>query len=383
MIGQRSAPAQTTKRDLTVSSSAFQNTRDMIVFLVREGGLLKSPVFLYVFGASASRTAMIYLINETAAQGGADFTMFLLLMAATVISLTTSHWARLCGIQLNENMSAKLRRKMSKHVLNADVSFFQSRDHGQIYSSLAGHTGTVGGATLRVVEIVQAMLLLVFSLGYMFYQSWQAGIACLMALGLGMVAFFLTELPARKMLNAANTARVAFYDTVNDLLRGYKELRLRQARRLDVSARLDSVINETRDRAVQAERYFSYGQVAASAALAVLLVAIVALLPLVVNADGVVILQVVTVVLFSFGPIEAMVNDLPGLARASVAFRLLNAVEDELLRNPESDAVNNSVDTRPDFDICRVARDHGDPEPPDTDPRHTGHATRSHWVRSI
>jgi putative ATP-binding cassette transporter len=326
----------------------------MIVFLVREGGLLRSPVFLYVLAASSSRTAMIYLVNETAAQGGADIAMFVLLMTAVIVSLASSHLARLCGIQLNENMAAKLRRRMSDQVLNADVSFFQSREHGQLYTALAGHTGAVGSATLRVVEIVQALLLLIFSLSYLFYQSWQAGIACLVALTLGVLAFYLSELPARKMLDAANASRIAFYDTVNDLLRGYKELRLRQARRLDVSARANRVINETRDRSIQSERYFSYGQVAASASLSLLLVAIVVLLPAVINADSVAILQVVTVILFSFGPIEAMVSDLPGLARASVSFRHLREVEAELTQNPEAEGVRNSVDTRPTFESVEL-----------------------------
>lgn len=332
-----------------MSSSAFQNTRDMIVFLVREGGLLKSPVFFFVFAASASQTAMIYLINKVAGQGGIGLWLFVLLVTTVVASLAASHWARLYGIRLNENLAARLRHRMSDDVLNADVSFFQSRNHGQIYAALTGHTGTVSGVVSRLVQTTQALLLLVFCLGYMFLESWQAGTATVVALSLGVTTFFLAELPARNMLNAANNARVAFFDTVNDLLRGYKELRLRQARRIDVSTRVNQVISDTRDRTVEAERYFSYGQVAASACLAFLLIAIVSVLPMLIGTDSVAILQVVTVVLFSFGPIEAMVSDLPGFIRAAVAYRQYNEVQNELRRNPESKAVRQAADTRPEF----------------------------------
>ena len=70
----------------------------------------------------------------------------------------------------------------------------------------------------------------------MAFQSWPAALSSLVALGFGVTAFLVVEIPARRLLQEANKSRVAFFDSFNDILRGYKELRLRPARRIDVSA---------------------------------------------------------------------------------------------------------------------------------------------------
>lgn len=329
--------------------SQFAKTRDLVAYLFTEGGVLKSPVLLFAIGASAGRTAMIWAVNETAEQGGADLRMGLILAGAVIGALVMAHLARVHGIMLVEALTHKLRRQLSEHVLNAEVSFFQNREPGQLYAVLSDQAIAVSGATMRMVDMVQAALLMVFSFAYIALQSWPSVVAGIAALALGVGAFWLAEGPARRLLGLAHDSRAEFYDTMNDVLRGYKELRLRQARRLAVSTRLDRVIEEARARTVAAERFFSYSEVAAAAALALLLVAIVSLLPLLTGAGSVVILQVLTVVLFTFGPIETVISGLPGFARATVAYGQLTETLDELDRNPEPEAVRRAPDSRPGF----------------------------------
>ncbi|MDJ0630308.1 MAG: cyclic peptide export ABC transporter [Rhodobacter sp.] len=329
--------------------SAYQNTKDMLSYLLREGGLFQSPILLLAVAASGSKTLMIYFINEAAERGGAGATLFAVLIGTVAVTLTTEHLARVYGAALVQDLAKKMRRDISEHVLNADVSFFQKRDFGQVYAALTGQTDTVATSIMRIVDLVQAVLLLLFCLIYMTLQSWPAGVATVAAFGLGVAAFLLAEGPARRVLDSANKARIAFYDAVNDTLRGHKELRLRQARRRDVATRIQKVTEDAAQKSVAAERYFSFGQGAATAALALLLVAIVSLLPLVATVDNVVILQVLTVVLFAFGPIEAVVSGLPAFARASVSYSHLKDVLAELDANPESEAARNAPDSRPDF----------------------------------
>ena len=60
-----------------MSTSIYQSSASLIAYLMRESGLMRSPLLIFVVLASASRTAMIYLINETAGRGGP--TLWLLL----------------------------------------------------------------------------------------------------------------------------------------------------------------------------------------------------------------------------------------------------------------------------------------------------------------
>lgn len=332
-----------------MNTSAFGKMQDLVAFLIRDGDMLRSPILLFAFGASFSRTAMIYAVNETAERGGPTPWLFVLLMGAVIASLVLSHQSRVYSILLVENLTRKLRRRVADHVLNADVGFFQSREPGEVYSALTGHTMAVARATTRLTELVQAALLMIFCFIYMGMQSLPAVLAAIAALLFGVAAFLLAERPARRLLWHANDKRAEFYDAMNDLLRGYKELRLRQSRRSDLSDRVDEVVEETRRRTIAAERIFSYSNMAASAALALLLVAIVVLLPAISGVGSVVILQILTVVLFTFGPIERVIGALPAFARASVSFDQLNEVLAELARNPETDAASHAPDSHPTF----------------------------------
>lgn len=331
-----------------MSDSVYKNTRDLIGFLLSESNLLRSPVLIFVIIASVSRTAMILLINETA-ERGPGLWIILALMGSAVAMLAAGHWAKMSGVVLVQRLTLKMRKRITRRILDADVSFFQSQPFGEVYHASTGHVGNVAGATMRIVEIIQAVLILTFALAYMAVQLPASVAATLIALVFGTVAFFLTEGPASRAVRASHKATVAFHNSVNDLLRGYKELRLRRSRRTDLSNRLEAQVKEAQALSITAERHFSYGQVGASAALAILLISIVVVLPVLVDAGSVETLQLLTLVLFSFGPVESMVSGLPGVARAAVSFRIFKRLEDGLMRNAEHEALKTISDNLPAF----------------------------------
>ncbi len=97
------------------------------------------------------------------------------------------------------------------------------------------------------------------------------------------------------------------------------------------------------------ERYFSLGQLGGAGALAALLIAIVAILPMTVASDPVTILQIITLMLFCFGPIEQVVGGLPSFARAAVSLRMLREVQADLAENHELTPVGAQTDHRGGF----------------------------------
>ena len=329
--------------------SITRNTRELIGFLLRESDLLRSPVFIFVLLTAASRTAMIFLINETAERGGPDLKLFLAMIASAVIMLVTLHLAKMSGVQLVQSLLVKLRRRITQRILDADVSFFQTRAQGTVYHASTGHLNNVSSAALRIVEIAQAVLLLIFTLGYMALQMPSSVLATIVALVVGVGAFFLTEGPATRAVRKTHAATVAFHDSVHDLLRGFKELRLRRARRDDIADRIETQIGDAKTLTLISERHYSYGQIGASGALAALLISIVVILPFVAGADSVTMLQILTLVLFSFGPIETMVGDLPLMARAAVSYREVRTLEQELDQNAEQKTTTKVLDNRPTF----------------------------------
>jgi putative ATP-binding cassette transporter len=294
--------------------------RSLFGFLLRESDVLRSPVMLFVVLASGSRTALIYLVNETAERGGATLWLFAALVGAAGLMLYSTHQARMSGVALTEELVRKLRAETSERLISADVDFFQSRDLSQIHHLITNQVSTIATATMRFVDAAQAVLLLIFVLGYMMLEMPASVLATVLALGLGLAAFAINEGPATRAVRQTHTAVSDFHHMLTDLTRGYKELRLRRSRRQDLGEEIEGQVSEVKRLALVSERHYSFGNVSASGALAVLLIALVVLLPMLTGADSVTLLQIITLVLFSFAPLESMISGLPLIARAGVAF---------------------------------------------------------------
>jgi putative ATP-binding cassette transporter len=183
----------------------------------------------------------------------------------------------------------------------------------------------------------------------MIVQMPSAVVVVVVALLAGVVSFVAVEKPGMRAERARHKAIVGFNDSITDLLRGYKELRLRHSRRSAMAARIDGQIAELETTTVRSERYFSYGNIAAMGSLAATLIAIVVVLPSVAGADSVTMLQLLTLVLFIFAPVEEMITGLPAIARSAVAFRIFRAMETTLAENAEAVSARDVIDNRPAF----------------------------------
>ena len=137
-----------------MSDSVYTNSKELIRFLLRESGVLRSPVLIFVVVASASRTAMIFLINEIAANGGPDLWSFLMLVGASLTMLATTHWAKMSGVKLVQRLILKMRREVAEKLLHADVSFFQTRTHGEMYHASTGHVAAVASTTMNSASLL-------------------------------------------------------------------------------------------------------------------------------------------------------------------------------------------------------------------------------------
>ncbi|SDU33316.1 cyclic peptide export ABC transporter [Stappia sp. ES.058] len=318
-------------------------------FLIRDGNLLRSPVLAYAIMASFTRSGMIYAINAIAG-GAAIAAGNVTLLAATVLStLTFSHMARVNSFKLVETTKRRLRTRLSRRLLDARASYLAGRDQGKVYSIVTHEVNEISHASTNFIESLEACLLIAFCIPYLFYLSWPSGAATLTAVVIGGFGYLLAQGPAQASAEAASRIEWQFFDRINDVLRGYKELRLREARKDDLQS--DIVEISLRERALKlvAERYYSFGQVFAQGAMMGLLCAIVVGLPLLAGTETATVLQILTVVLLTYGPIETVMGNLSSFSRATVAKRLIDGLERDLIKETEDGVTPERPDDTPSF----------------------------------
>ncbi len=305
-------------------------------FLLTEGGLARSPVLILAILASVTRAAMIFAINELAASSQINGYHVVFLIGSIVSTLVFSHLARVHSFHVVEAMKNRLRTHLTARLLAANASFLGKHDHGNVYSVVTQEVNRVTRASVNMIQSIQAMLLIAICVPYLFYLSWPSGAATVVAVIIGGSGYMLAQSPAQSTATRASRAEWTFFDRVDDVLRGYKELRLRQSRKHDLEADIAAITTQDRELTVAAERYYSLGQVLAQGAMMGLLSMIVVGLPLMTGADTSTILQILTIVLMTYGPIETVLGNLPAFSRASVSKMLIDQLDRDLTLDAET-----------------------------------------------
>lgn len=317
------------------SGSSIQQILDLVKYLLFEGGLIRSPVLAFAILSSMSRAALIFSINHAATNPGLHAGPILMLAGSVAATLVFSHLARVHKHAVVEQLQRDMRLDLSRRLLSADVSFLQQKDHGHIYAVVTQETGKVATSALRIIEMFEALLLLMICAPYLFWLSWLTGVATLMMVAIGAFAFTMTDTPARQLVWHANRASAGFFDRIDDMLGGWMELRLRRSRRDALERHATSLAEQVRSNSVEAERLFSLGEGVLQASLITLLCVIVVGLPLIQGSGTPVMFQVLTLVLFTYGPIELVFSSLPKLSRAVASKRMVDEVIRELAEGRE------------------------------------------------
>ncbi|WP_306028970.1 cyclic peptide export ABC transporter [Stappia sp. MMSF_3263] len=313
----------------------------LLRFLLRDGNLLHSPVLAYAVLASLTRSGMIFSINALAASAAIAAGDVALLFGSIAATLTFSHLARVNSFRLVLTTKRRLRTRLSRQLLDTDSGFFARNDQGKIYSIVTHEVNQISSASVNLIESLEAMLLIAFCIPYLFYLSWPSGLATLAAVLLGCVGYVLAQAPAQENAEAASRVEWQFFDRINDVLRGFKELRLRTARKDDLQDDIIDLAARERELKIRSERLFSLGHVTAQGVMMGLLCLVVVGLPLMAGTEPATVLQVLTVVLLTYGPVETVMGNLSSFSRAAVSHRLIQGLEKEL----EGDAAH--VETVP------------------------------------
>ncbi|MER2537552.1 MAG: ATP-binding cassette domain-containing protein [Rhizobiaceae bacterium] len=304
---------------------------ELVRYLFRYGRVMHGPVLPLAIAASISRAGLIFSINEVATRQQQGWQPFALLALSVVSTLGFSHFGRIYKRRLTETIQRDLRVNLTRLLLEADVDFLQQRDHGQVYSVVVRETGTVAESAVRVIGTLESLLLLAVCAPYLFWLSWVTGLATVVAVSIGAVGFFLTDKPARFYVRRAVKATGDFCDRVNDVLGGWMELRLNRRRRDDLEEDARRLADGALRNSVAAERLFSLGETLTQTSMIGLLCAVVVVLPLIHGGGTATMFQVLTLVLFTSGPIETVFGDLPRLSRAAASKRVIDELEQALV----------------------------------------------------
>ncbi len=313
------------------TAGTFKRRLQVAAFLLQAGRGWRDPIVFLTLVSGLSRAGMIFAINETARShaSGLGWSVGLLLVCAAVM-VGAGYLQKVRAFTLITRIEAQLRGRLAGLLLRANIDFLISGRHGTVYGAMTAEVNQLALAVIHLVEAIGAAIVLCFAIPYLFYVSWMAGVAAVVAIALGGIGFALMDGRARRWALRASGDFAAYCDRVSDMLGGWKELRLRASRREALEAETTAVIKAQVGHKMRSERLFAASTGGGQAAVALLMCFVVIVLPQLSGGDAIVMFQVLTIIFLVNGPTELVFNTLPVLSRAGTSFDKIKMVEAEL-----------------------------------------------------
>lgn len=233
-----------------------------------------------------------------------------------------------------EGIIRDIRMRIMRSIRTTSLSVFEKMNRGRIYSVLATDALTLSLSSGAIINATSSACMLAFVV-------LNIGLLSIYALAITVVfitsAVYLYILKSRTVnteLAAASRLENEFFENLNGLLYGYKELKLSRAKNNDFfNADLWNVITSTASLRTKTGRTMNQSVLIGQTFLLFTVAGILFLLPNLKPDDVAIVVPVVAIVLFAAGPIGDIVVAIPALSRAGTAIDNIYALERDLKQN--------------------------------------------------
>ena len=230
-------------------------------------------------------------------------------------------------VRLGQATIAALRLQLSRHILTAPLRHLEELGTHRLLATLTDDVAAIGVAFVQLPMLGINAAMVAGCLVYLGWLSWPVLVSVIGVMGLGVVGFQVQQTKALRALRMARETNDRLFHDFRALLEGVKELKLHRGRREDFLLRiLQGTIDAYRNQFVAGMTRYAV----AGGSGTLLFYAVVGLLlfalPAVQAVDARTLTGYVLVLLYMMTPVERIVDILPLVGRANVAFKKVQSL---------------------------------------------------------
>jgi putative ATP-binding cassette transporter len=276
-----------------------------------------------------------YAVAEYAA-GRGHIAWLPAVLALTFVGMAAAWFGAVRGHVVSTRMAIRLRDSLLDRLGSANLRIVERVSAASLHYHLLGTIGNLASAYGTLLGCVTSGVMLVCNFVYVGWLS-PVGLAAAMLITIvGVAVHFWQErlvVERRQRLDHLGNVLSARH---REFLDGYKELRLSERKLRSYRAGIDSLNEETLEQGIKVTRISTAGDLGTNFFQFLLILAIVFAVPLLTRIDAVTIMQLITAVLVTMGPLSGVVGSIPGFTRARIAIDNLNMLQAEIEATRES-----------------------------------------------
>ena len=252
--------------------------------------------------------------------------------------------------ELVEWVINRLRHRLADKVRRTELSTLNKYGTATIYARISQDATIISNVTTTLINSVQSVVMVVFTLLYVAMISLWSFVLIGAGLGLGISYYLGFSGRFRELWQLVSVKETAFYEKLDHILKGFKEIRINRRKNEDVFRNYEEVNNATRDHRIRTSKQYNLLLIFTQVFFYLMLGVILFVLPKFHTEHADAVTKVVTALLFISGPLEGIIFSMQSFANANNSAANLLALEAQLEEELKQPSVESAEDAK-DYEV--------------------------------
>jgi len=280
--------------------------------------------------AQGTLLGIITTAASTVSYDKLNFRYFLLFIITFAVVIVGKRYSLIKLTELMEDIIERVRTRISLKIRDSELIFLENIEKGDIYARLTHGTNLISEAAIIIINACQSALIVFFCLIFVAYISMPAFVITIIAMGLAIANYSFHQKEIESELRETGIKEGQFFDMLNQILDGFKELKMNRKKRDDYFEYFKKLAVETKELKIKTGFGFVTELMYSQVFFYTLIAIIIFILPRFDHTGSSSVIQITAAVLFIMGPTNAMVSAIPIFARANMAIENLYGLESRL-----------------------------------------------------
>jgi putative ATP-binding cassette transporter len=322
----------------------------IVGFMQRETHALDRKLIILTAASGIANAMNLAVINaavDALRGGGPSWRLFLFFGLSIALFVYSLRYILYESTRISEAAICSVRLRLADKIRRSDLLTLESIGEADIHARVSRDMATIAQASRPLFAAAQGVVMIVFILGYIAIVSWVALLLCLVLIAAGSAKYFKDRADYERGLREASDQEDSLFDSLNGLLKGFKELRINKLKSDDVFQEFKSTTTRVLDVRTRVNILFSNNLIFIEMFFVLLLGAVAFVLPVIATSFSGSATKIVAAILFFFGPLINVVTLIPMLSQVNVAvdnLQRLEAALDEGLAHSMEEAAAPLVD---------------------------------------
>ena len=307
----------------------------LIKFLEKHSPYFTYQLFAIGVMAGLAETGAIAIINEVIRRSPAGTAFYPTLLLGFVIAVTAyifiQKYSQQSLIKLAENIIWKARLSIIDDVRKSNFEQYENYGSNNIYTALSRDVGRISGFATLLPSAVIALVTTVGCLCYLLWLSWVGFVFTAFIIGMLVLIYFLQSKRAIQDIEEARRVEATFFEHLNDLLAGVKEVKMDSSRNNDLYTSYLRLSAQKAEK-ILAKSNISFVNISIIYQLSffVLVGLAIFLFPFLKVSFFENTSQFVLVILYMIGPIQGLTQIIPSVSFSNVAVKQIESITQEI-----------------------------------------------------